>query len=159
MGAFHSPGRKNGAKGTASNSEVSKTSVRNGTTKSVKPVVPFSVVWEDRLRKIMQRIESCPPRKIRELALHCNLSQSHLQHVFKQGAGIGLGRLLLEQRMQRASEFLSHTNMSIKEIAFAVGYEHSSSFSRAFERHFKQTPRCYREAQVTMQLLRQIQAG
>jgi transcriptional regulator GlxA family with amidase domain len=160
MGAFHSSGR-NGAKGTASNGSAAKDAARDGAAKSngIKPVAPFSGVWEDRLRRIMQRIESSPPRKIRDLALQCNLSQSHLQHVFKQGAGIGLGRLLLEYRMQRASEFLAHTNMSVKEIAFAVGYEHTSSFSRAFERHFNQAPRCYREAQVTMQLLKLNQAG
>jgi AraC-like DNA-binding protein len=34
--------------------------------------------------------------------------------------------------------------MSVKEIAFAVGYEHTSSFIRAFERRFGIAPRTYR---------------
>jgi AraC-like DNA-binding protein len=35
--------------------------------------------------------------------------------------------------------------MRIKEIAHTVGYEHTSSFIRAFERHFMQAPHLYRQ--------------
>jgi AraC-like DNA-binding protein len=48
--------------------------------------------------------------------------------------------------MRCASEFLAHTDLSIKEIAGNVGYEHTSSFTRAFERRFQQAPSCYRQA-------------
>jgi transcriptional regulator GlxA family with amidase domain len=54
--------------------------------------------------------------------------------------------LLTEQRLLQATDFLVHTNMSIKEIAVTVGYEHASSFTRAFERRFREAPSCYREA-------------
>lgn len=107
----------------------------------------FPVVRDARVRKILRVIESQPSRKIHELALECNLSPSHLQHLFKQSTGFGLGELLTEQRMQRATEFLAHSNMSVKQIASTVGYEHTSSFSRAFERRFRQTPSSYRQAQ------------
>lgn len=90
-------------------------------------------------------IESGPAHKIHDLALECNLSHSHLQHLFKQHTGLGLGRLLTEQRMQRAADLLQKTDLSIKEIAYTVGYEHTSSFIRAFERHFRQPPRGYRQ--------------
>jgi AraC-like DNA-binding protein len=35
--------------------------------------------------------------------------------------------------------------MSIKEITHAIGYEHTSSFIRAFERRFLQAPARYRK--------------
>jgi transcriptional regulator GlxA family with amidase domain len=105
------------------------------------------MVQDGRLRKVLQMIASDSPRKIHDLALECNLSESHLQHLFKQGTGLGLGRLLSEQRMKRAADLLGQTNMSIKEIAWAVGYEHTSSFTRAFERHFREAPRRYRQRQ------------
>ena len=104
------------------------------------------VLRDSRLRRVLQMIESRPSLNIRELALECNLSESHLRHLVKQNTGFGLGRLLTEQRMQCAAAFLEHTSMSIKEIAGAVGFEHTSSFARAFERHFRQTPGCYRQA-------------
>jgi transcriptional regulator GlxA family with amidase domain len=49
--------------------------------------------------------------------------------------------------MRRAAEMLEQTDLSIKEIAWTVGYEHTSSFTRAFERHFREAPRCFRHRQ------------
>ncbi len=153
MGAFHSPGRKRGASTASSNGGPQKTVAGNGAAKSnnVGLCVLTPQVQEGRVRKILQMIESCPPRKIHDLALECNLSQSHLQHLFKQHAGVGLGRLLMEYRMQRAANLLAETNMSVKEIACTIGYEHTSSFTRAFERHFRQSPRYYRQNPARLQ--------
>ena len=111
----------------------------------MRPGVLIPVVQDGRLRKVLQMIASDAPHKIHELALECNLSESHLQHLFKQGTGLGLGRLISEQRMRRAADLLAQTNMNIKEIAWTVGYEHTSSFSRAFERHFGESPRAFRQ--------------
>jgi transcriptional regulator GlxA family with amidase domain len=100
---------------------------------------------EIRVRKVLKLIESEPARSIQDLADECNLSQSHLQHLFKQHTGVQLGQLLLESRIVKAAQLLENSNMSVKEIAFAVGYEHTSSFIRAFERRFFIAPRCYRQ--------------
>jgi transcriptional regulator GlxA family with amidase domain len=147
MGAFSSAG-KNGVKPASSNGKPT-VPASNGSAKKngVKPGVLIPVVQDGRLRKVLQMIASDPPHKIHDLAHECNLSESHLQHLFKQGTGLGLGRLLSDQRMHRAADLLRQTNMSIKEIAWTVGYEHTSSFSRAFERHFQEAPRAYRQRQ------------
>jgi AraC-like DNA-binding protein len=101
-------------------------------------------IQDIRLRKLLQLIEADPLGTIHDWALAFNLSHSHLQHLFKQATGIGLGHVLTEKRLQRAAQLLASTNMSVKEIAIAVGYEHTSSFTRAFERRFEQGPRRYR---------------
>lgn len=103
------------------------------------------VAREPRVMKILQMIEAQPLRRIEDLAREFNLSHSHLEHLFKKQTGISLGQLLTEQKLHRAAHLLSHTNMRIKEIAHSVGYEHTSSFIRAFERHFLQAPRLYRK--------------
>jgi two-component system response regulator YesN len=64
--------------------------------------------------------------------------------LFKQQTGLRLGHLLAEQRLRNAAHLLKSTNMRIKEIACAVGYEHASSFIRAFERYFNEAPQAYR---------------
>jgi transcriptional regulator GlxA family with amidase domain len=122
---------------------------RDQTAKNVdvKLSALIPVVQDVRLRKMLRMIEAHPSRKIHDLALECNLSESRLQHLFKQRTGLGLGQLLTEQRMQQATDFLTQTNMSIKEIASTLGYEHASSFTRAFERSFQQAPSFYREGQ------------
>lgn len=101
-------------------------------------------IQDVRLRKLLQLIEADPLGNTQDWALAFNLSHSHLQYLFKQATGMALGQVLTEKRLQRAAQLLAKTNMSIKEIACAVGYEHSSSFSRAFEKRFEQAPRRYR---------------
>ena len=108
------------------------------------------MVEDCRLRKVLQMIATDSPQKIQDLAQECNLSESHLQHLFKESTGLRLGRMLADQRMQRAASLLGQTSLSIKEIAGTVGYEHTSSFTRAFERHFRESPRCFRQRQENL---------
>lgn len=101
-------------------------------------------VEDVRLRKLLQWMESNPRGNIRDWALAFNLSNSHLQRLFKRATGMGFKRVLTAKRLLRAASLLSETNLSVKEVAHAVGYEHTSSFTRAFERHFEEGPRHYR---------------
>lgn len=147
MCAYQSSAKKNGARNTSFTPQLIRTVVCNGAAKcnGLAPGALIPIVEDCRLRKVLQMIASDSPQKIQDLALECNLSESHLQHLFKECTGLGLGRLLADQRMQRAAKLLEQTNLSIKEIAWTVGYEHTSSFTRAFERHFHESPRCFRQ--------------
>jgi AraC-like DNA-binding protein len=108
------------------------------------PVILECVVRDSRLRRVIQIIESGALSTVHALAVEVDLSASYLQHFFKQQTGVCITQLLTEQRLQRAAYLLKASNMSVKQIACAVGYEHASSFVRAFRRCFAQTPRAYR---------------
>lgn len=99
-----------------------------------------------RVRKILATVKSGSPKTIRDLASEVNLSTSHLQHIFKAQTGSCLGRSLTEERLRRAAVLLLESNLSVKEIAYLVGYKHPSSFIRAFERLFGRAPSSYRQA-------------
>ncbi len=105
---------------------------------------PPTAIQDGRLRKLLRMMEDDPTSTIDDWALAFNLSHSHLSHLFKQATGASLGHVLHEQRLQRAAYLLATSSMSVKEIASAVGYEHTSSFTRAFERRFERGPRSYR---------------
>jgi AraC-like DNA-binding protein len=106
----------------------------------LKPAIP-----EGRIRKILRMVESGETFTIRDLALEFRVSPSHLQRLFKHQTGVCMGEWLSEQRLQRAAHLLANTYLSVKEIAHSVGYEHVSSFIRAFERRFAQAPARYRK--------------
>ena len=131
-----SPHGRSGGVDTAASAETqAKPATANGGTQ-----------LEGRIRRMLEMVESASLCKISDLALELNLSESRLQHLFKQTTGVGLGRVLTERRLQKAALLLRGTRLRIKEIAAAVGYEHTSSFTRAFEQRFAQPPQVYRRA-------------
>lgn len=99
---------------------------------------------ERRVRRILEKIESQLPHSVRELATEVHLSPAHLRRLFQQETGAHLGRVLLERKLRHAAHLLETTEMPVKEVAYAVGYGHHSSFVRAFERCFGQSPQHYR---------------
>ncbi len=104
-----------------------------------------STMLEGRVGKILRMVESGTTFTIRDLALEFNLSPSYLQRLFKHQTGVCMGEWINEQRLQRAAHLLANSYLSVKEIAHTIGYEHASSFIRAFERRFTQAPARYRK--------------
>jgi transcriptional regulator GlxA family with amidase domain len=83
---------------------------------------------------------------VTDLAREVRLSPSHLQRLFKRETGFQISDLLAEARLRNAATLLLTTDMEVKEIAYLAGYQHHSSFVRAFQRRFGASPRCYRQA-------------
>ena len=58
-----------------------------------------------------------------------------------------LGRFVIDQRLQRAGQILSDPGTrcrTISEIAFSLGFQELSHFSRRFTTKFGRSPRAYR---------------
>src|SRR6202046_2082505 len=135
---------------TRSSKQMSSTGESVGlisSTREGRLLTPAS--QDERLRRILEIIESGSLCTIGDLALEFHLSASHLQHLFKAHTGSRLGRRLAEQRLHRAALLLLQSNMSVKEVAYAVGYKHPPSFVRAFERFFQRAPGHYRQEMLT----------
>ena len=114
-------------------------------TAASSPSLLSPAILEGRMRKILRMVESGTTFTIRDLALEFHLSPSYLQHLFKHQTGVSMGEWLSERRLQRAAHLLANSYMSVKEIAHTIGYEHASSFIRAFERRFAQAPARFRK--------------
>jgi AraC-like DNA-binding protein len=96
-------------------------------------------------RRALEMIESGVGYKISNLATQFHLSATHLQRLFKRETGMPIGEWLIAQRLHRAAYLLANSYLSVKAIARSAGYEHVSSFIRAFERKYKLTPTRFRE--------------
>jgi len=83
---------------------------------------------------------------VKELAAAVNMSPSRLEALFKRDTGEQIGQHLTNLRLRKAARMLESTAMRIKEITHAIGYEHPSSFVRAFRRNYSKSPRDYRKA-------------
>ncbi|WP_345954207.1 helix-turn-helix transcriptional regulator [Mucilaginibacter sp. PAMB04168] len=73
-----------------------------------------------------------------------NISAGHLSEVVKEQSGKPAIVHIHERLIVEAKRLLFHTNQSIKEIAFALGFEDASYFNRFFKRLTDYTPVSYR---------------
>lgn len=81
---------------------------------------------------------------VASLAAEAKVSRAHLAKRFTEVMGQPPLRYLTDWRMYTAEELLSDTDMSVAEVAGAVGYADPFAFSTAFKRHQGISPRQYR---------------
>lgn len=84
---------------------------------------------------------------LQEVAEAVNLSQSHLSSQFKARTGVSYMRYLTTVRLEEAQKLLRTTDLSISQIAEAVGYPNVTNFYRHFQRQTRMTPAVYRQGQ------------
>lgn len=75
-----------------------------------------------------------------------NLSSKYLSSVLKQITGQTTQQLIHEKLIEKAKEKLSTTDLSVSEIAYALGFEHSQSFSKLFKSKTLQSPVAFRQS-------------
>ena len=100
---------------------------------------------DSRVKQVVQVLNQDPSRTLPQLAHNCQISASRLSHLFKNEIGMNVKDYRLDRRLQTAAALVVSSDMPIKEIAYKVGYRHSSSFVRAFKSHFGLSPACYRD--------------
>ncbi|ASZ12000.1 AraC family transcriptional regulator [Chitinophaga pendula] len=78
---------------------------------------------------------------IPSLASSYHISPSKLKYDFKTYFNAPIWMYIIRQRMEKARKLLHETNMSIGEVALAVGYQEASSFTRSFRKYYGHPPR------------------
>lgn len=81
---------------------------------------------------------------IDELSRQYLINPTTLKAAFKAVYGTSLAAHIKEHRMEQAAKLLKDTDLSIAEIAQAVGYDSPSKFTAAFKAYFQILPRQYR---------------
>lgn len=81
---------------------------------------------------------------VTDLATALNLSESRLHVLFKEVAGIPLGKYLQNYRINRAMALLRTTDLSIANTAEEAGFGSPQAFSRTFKKETGTSPRLYR---------------
>lgn len=107
---------------------------------------PISRVAAFGIHRAINEIASKPefPHTLTSLADQAGLAPSYFSRVFKLATGHGPHRYVHNVRMNRAIELLANREMSIAQIAAAVGYVSQSHFGRVFRVHTGFTPKDWR---------------
>lgn len=84
------------------------------------------------------------PLTLAHLAQEAALSEFHFARMFRHSVGMAPHQYVMQQRMNRARDLLSHTPLSLTDIALQCGFHSSSHFSNRFSQAFGVAPSVWR---------------
>lgn len=114
---------------------------RNTMGRSTETMLPLV---REAMTLIEQNIEE--PLTVPEIARMLDVSQRQLERQFKKHVGCTVVQFGLLRRLQNARLLLISTQLSIRQIATASGFNTLSHFAYSFGRFFGRRPSDYREA-------------
>ncbi|MEH3115053.1 helix-turn-helix domain-containing protein [Pedobacter terrae] len=83
---------------------------------------------------------------VQYIAGQMNLSPNYLSDLLRIHTGQNTKQHIHEKLIAKAKEKLSTTNLSVSEIAYALGFEHAQSFSTLFKKKTSLSPLEFRQA-------------
>ena len=90
-----------------------------------------------------------------DIANGVGLSENYLSKLFAKATGMRLQDYIAKHRVNRSAGLLSHTEMSITDIAIYVGFPSQSYFGRVFKKYMGITPLKYRETHRRREFINQ----
>lgn len=81
---------------------------------------------------------------VTEIARFVSVERSYLYRLFKEATGQSVSAYVAALRMERACELLKRPELSVKAVAYSVGYHDQLYFSKVFKRATSFTPSEYK---------------
>lgn len=82
---------------------------------------------------------------IEDMARNLGLNRKYMTDLFKEAVGMPPQQYLGQLRINKACELLAETSLSVKEIAYSVGYRNQLHFSKMFRQSYGISPSEYRK--------------
>lgn len=111
-------------------------SSQNTTKNHVNPMLAAALTYikENYTRRIT----------VRDIAIHCHISDSYLTHLFKSSLNTSPSVFLQLTRLKHARQLLFHP-LTLSEIAQLSGFDNNRNFYTAFKKVYNQLPSEYRK--------------
>jgi AraC-like DNA-binding protein len=100
----------------------------------------------EKLRKLELLIEEHykEHKDISFYASQLNISARHLNHIIAKKSGKSISVMIQDRLLMEAQRQLLHTEMTVNEIAYALGFSDKAYFHRFFKKYTGITPRSFR---------------
>lgn len=83
---------------------------------------------------------------VRYVAEHLNLSPAYLSDLLKKTTGLSAQQHIHNRLIEKAKDLLASSELSVGEIAYCLGFEHSQSFSKLFKQKTNASPLAFRQS-------------
>lgn len=99
------------------------------------------------LAKVLEKMETAieEPLSRADMAAFAGVSERHLDRLFSSVMKSRFSQEYLRIRLERAAVLLKQSPLAVSEIGYATGFSGPSQFTRAFRRHFGESPRALRD--------------
>ncbi len=102
-----------------------------------------------KLRRVLEYVQANMEQdlKLETLAAEAGMSAFHFARLFRESTGVTPHQHVLDQRMERAKQWMKAGNLSIAEIAAQVGFGSATNLVRSFRTRVGMTPGAWKAAQ------------
>lgn len=99
-------------------------------------------VYSERITEIIQYIDDnlFDTLDLEDLANKCNLSVSRFKHLFKEETGIPPAEYIIRKKVEKAQGLIEKQELSIKDIAYDLGFSSPAYFSTVFKQYNGYSP-------------------
>ncbi len=113
-----------------------------------KPEMKRGGLSPQRLRRVFEFMHGNIDQNVRldDLAACAGLSSSHFSHQFNAATKASPYKYLRMLRIERGKELLKNPDLSVLEVALAVGFENQQHFATVFRRVVGASPSSYRRS-------------
>ena len=96
---------------------------------------PYKIIADDIVSKVNLALIENPNIEltIAVIADHFKLSESRMRAVFRDSAGVSLGKYILNYKIHTALSLLANTKLTISDVADQSGFTSLQAFSRSFK--------------------------
>tara|TARA_R110002073_G_scaffold327921_3_gene508845 strand:- start:2797 stop:3780 length:984 start_codon:yes stop_codon:yes gene_type:complete len=130
------------------NEEISSES----TNKISKPKLRLSFEDIRKIREghdiIINNLERDFP-SLKDFALQIGTNEFKLKYGFKELYGTTVHRFLMQERLRKAQMMIQYSDVSLKLIAYMVGFKSMPHFSRSFKKRYGYSPSALRKNSIT----------
>ena len=89
-----------------------------------------------------------PLKNANEFARQLTVHTNHLNKALKEVTGKTTTEHVAEKTVAEAKALLHHSDWSVAEVGYCLGFEHATNFSGFFKKHTGQSPGSYRKSVV-----------
>ena len=100
---------------------------------------PVNPPWLAKALSLLDADASRPP-SVEDLAQAAGVSQPTLQAAIQDAFGMSAAKYIMTSKMRKAKQLVNGGELSVKEIAFKLGFSSPSYFSRIFREFYGRTP-------------------
>ena len=92
---------------------------------------------------------STPSLSVKDVTQALKIDRSHLYRIFKNELGVSVIDYIIHRRIYKSEIMLSNISLSIKDVAYSVGFTDQMYFSRVFKRINGRTPTEFRHILIS----------